>query len=92
MPGITLPDEIVGLPTGFLQAGATGVIGSLWSVPDKATANLMMDFYRFWRADGEPPAQALRLAQQHVRDQMARTARRQEAHPWFWGAFTYNGR
>jgi len=92
VPGITLPDEIVGLPTGFLQAGATGVIGSLWTVPDKTTATLMTRFYQFWQDDGEPPAQALRHAQQQLRDEIAENLGPEKAHPYSWGAFTYMGR
>ena len=68
MPGTDLPDEVVALPTGLLQAGVGGVIASLWAVPDLATALLMTRFYRAWRHDGEPPAGALRTAQRWLRD------------------------
>jgi hypothetical protein len=63
-----LPDEVVGLPTGLLQAGAAGVVGSLWLVGDRATRALMTRFYELWRNDGLEPAQALRQAQRWVRD------------------------
>jgi CHAT domain len=66
LPGTELPDEVVALPTGLLQAGVAGVIASQWSVPDLATAILMTDFYRRW--PDLPPAVALRDAQQWVRD------------------------
>jgi len=39
------PDEFLGLPGGFLQAGAACVVASLWKVDDVATAVLMMRFY-----------------------------------------------
>jgi CHAT domain-containing protein/tetratricopeptide (TPR) repeat protein len=39
------PDEFVGLPATFMQAGAAGVVGSLWLVDDLATALLMAKFY-----------------------------------------------
>ena len=39
------PDEFVGLPATFMQAGAAGVVGSLWLVDDLATALLMARFY-----------------------------------------------
>ncbi|NES99415.1 MAG: CHAT domain-containing protein [Sphaerospermopsis sp. SIO1G1] len=38
-------DEYVGLPNGFLLAGTTNVVGSLWSVSAMATALLMVKFY-----------------------------------------------
>lgn len=69
MPGVELPDEVVSLPAGFLQAGAAGVIGSLWRVNDASTAMLMGRFYDLWRGgEGLHPAEALRRAQQWVRD------------------------
>lgn len=67
-PGTDLPDEVVALPTGLLQAGVGGVVASMWAVPDRATAMLMIEFYRGWRWEGLPPAEALRRAQRWLRD------------------------
>jgi CHAT domain-containing protein/tetratricopeptide (TPR) repeat protein len=66
--GTDLLDEVVALPSALLQAGFGGVAASLWSVADISTAMLMEHFYRCWREDGLPPAQALRAAQRWVRD------------------------
>jgi CHAT domain-containing protein len=70
-----LPEEAIGLPAGFLQAGVPGVVGSLWPVNDLSTALLMIRFYEYHlRGDartGEgpmPPAFALRKAQLWLRD------------------------
>jgi len=63
-----VPNEAIGLQTGFLQAGAAGIVGSLWAVPDKSTAMLMAEFYRLWRGAQLRPARALQRAQQWVRD------------------------
>jgi CHAT domain-containing protein len=68
LPGTELPDEVVALPTGLLQAGVAGVVASQWSVPDRATAMLMAEFYRCWRREQMPPAAALRAAQRWLRD------------------------
>lgn len=68
LPGIELPDEVIGLPTGLLQAGVAGVIASLWAVPDAATAMLMTEFARRWAGGATPPAVALRGAQRWLRD------------------------
>jgi CHAT domain-containing protein len=38
-------DEYIGLPSGFLKAGSSSVISSLWSVDDFATTLLMIRFY-----------------------------------------------
>ena len=66
LPGTELPDEVVALPTGLLQAGVAGVIASQWAVPDLATTVLMADFYRRHRTAS--PGAALRAAQRWVRD------------------------
>jgi CHAT domain-containing protein len=39
-------DEYIGLPSGFLYAGASSVISSLWTVNDLSTAFLMIQFYQ----------------------------------------------
>jgi CHAT domain-containing protein len=68
VPGLDLPDEVVGLATAFLQAGAAAVIASMWPVPDAATMLLVVRFYDCWRREGLKPAQALRRAQCWLRD------------------------
>jgi len=66
------PDEFLGLPGGFLQAGAACVIASLWKVDDLATAVLMMRFYELLdpRPDSasQAPVAALRVARLWMRD------------------------
>jgi CHAT domain-containing protein len=68
IPGTKLPDEVVSLPTGLVQAGVAGVVASLWSVNDLSTAMLMERFYRLWKQDGLAPSEALRKAQIWLRD------------------------
>jgi CHAT domain-containing protein len=63
-----VPDEAVGLAAGLLQAGAAGVVATLWAVPDRTAAALVALFYRAWRGDGDDPADALRAAQRRLRD------------------------
>jgi|GEM_PF-3025671 len=63
-----LPQEFIGLPTAFLQAGAIGVIGSLWSVPDISTTLLVGRLYEEWLGAGKDLPLALRTAQLWVRD------------------------
>ena len=87
LPGARLPDEVIGLPNGLVQAGAIGVIGSLWSVPNMVTAELMTRFYTAWRCDGMEPAEALRQAQRSVRDDPNHAW----SHPFYWAAFCYHG-
>jgi CHAT domain-containing protein len=71
-------EEYIGLPAGFLLAGAPAVVASLWAVDDLSTALLMGRFYRYHLQgdlDGAdegplPPADALRRAQQWLRDKV----------------------
>jgi len=64
---VNLPEEAIGLPSGFLQAGSAGVIGSLWSVNDLSTALLMIRFYQEHLRNMASPAEALRRAQLWLR-------------------------
>jgi CHAT domain-containing protein len=57
-------DEEFGLTTGFLQAGAAGVVASLWPVDDIATMLLIRCFYGLMLGSEHwAPAAALRMAQ-----------------------------
>lgn len=66
MIGTDLPDEVVGLPAGLVQAGAAGVVASMWATREYASVLLMIEFYRQLR--GSPPAVALAVAQRWLRD------------------------
>jgi CHAT domain-containing protein/tetratricopeptide (TPR) repeat protein len=62
------PDEYLGLPTGFLQAGAPAVVSTLWPVDDLSTALLMGEFYHRHLDEGQGIAEALRDAQLWLRN------------------------
>jgi CHAT domain-containing protein len=82
---LTRGEGLVSLTRGFMYAGAARVVVSLWSVSDRATAELMTKFYRRVLVEGERPAAALRAAQVEMwRDE------RWEA-PYYWAAFTLQG-
>jgi CHAT domain-containing protein len=61
------PDEFVGLPTAFIQAGAAGVLSALWQVDDLATALLMAKFYDLRLRQNLAPTKALKDAQNWLR-------------------------
>lgn len=67
LPGLELPDEVVGLPAGWLQAGAKGVVASLWPVSDRMTVAFMQKFYELHLLDRLDPVEALWLAQRWLR-------------------------
>jgi CHAT domain-containing protein len=67
LPGAELLDEVISLPTGLLQAGVAGVIGSLWPVSERSTMLLLGRFYQLWRNEGVEPSEALLQAQRWIR-------------------------
>ncbi len=78
-------EGLVGLTRGFMYAGTPRVIGSLWATDDKASAELMVRFYRKLLKENLAPAAALRAAQ----TEMWREKRWQA--PYFWAGFTLQG-
>ena len=60
--GTQVPDEIIGLPLAFLQAGAAGVVATQWRVNEQAALVLLRRF-REELVTGTAPAQALAVAQ-----------------------------
>lgn len=74
-----------GLADAFLAAGVPSVIGALWPIDDRATAQLMVRLHRHLAA-GVAPAEALRQMQ------LEALAEGDElADPWAWGAFRLFG-
>lgn len=84
--GKTVSNEgVIGLTRGFMYAGASRVMASLWNVDDAATAELMRRFYQALLREKRSPAAALRAAQ----ISLAREKRWQ--NPYFWAAFSIQG-
>jgi CHAT domain-containing protein/tetratricopeptide (TPR) repeat protein len=67
-----VPDEAVGLPAGFLQAGVPGVVSSLWRVDDLSTGLLMGRFYLYHLKRCLDPTLALYRAQRWLRNATAK--------------------
>ncbi|HJU55242.1 MAG TPA: CHAT domain-containing tetratricopeptide repeat protein, partial [Pyrinomonadaceae bacterium] len=78
-------EGLIGLTRGFMYAGASSVLASLWKVDDEATAELMQLFYGNLLERGMTPAEALRAAQNSMRQQP------QWRSPYYWAAFTLQG-
>ena len=68
VPSLDVPDEVMSLSTGLLQAGVAGIISTLWSVSDLSTAFLLVKFYDLWQTRGYHVATALHKAQVWLRD------------------------
>jgi CHAT domain-containing protein len=78
-------EGLLGLSRGFMYAGAPRVVASLWKVPDRATSELMKQFYRGILEKRLTPAAALAAAQRTIRRE------RMWADPYYWAAFTLQG-
>jgi len=63
----SVSDEYIGLPNGFLVAGASSIVCSLWIVNDLSTALLMIRFYQNLKS-GSAVAVALNQSQLWLRD------------------------
>lgn len=78
-------EGLIGLTRGFMYAGASSVVASLWKVDDEATAELMKHFYANMLQKGMRPAEALRSAQNTLRENPAWQS------PHYWAGFVLQG-
>jgi CHAT domain-containing protein len=78
-------EGLVGLTRGFMYAGASRVVASLWSVDDVATSELMRRFYNAMFHEGLPPSSALRKAQLQMSEQ------ERWNNPYYWAGFILEG-
>lgn len=78
-------EGLVGLTRGFMYAGASSVVASLWKVDDEATAELMKLFYTNLLQRGMKPAAALQAAQNSIRSEPRWRS------PHYWAGFTLQG-
>jgi CHAT domain-containing protein/uncharacterized protein HemY len=78
-------EGLIGLTRGFMYAGASGVIASLWKVDDDATAELMKNFYEALFQKGMAPAAALRYAQ------LTLSQNKRWQSPYYWAGFVIQG-
>ena len=73
---VPISDDVLTLNTGFLCAGARGVISSLWAVDDLGTC-LFSIFYHQLRKEGKNRSVALQLAQRQLRELTGKELRKQ---------------
>jgi len=81
---------VASLQKALHMAGARTVITSIWKVPDEATKELMLDFYRRIWIEKKPKAQALWEAKKKLRE-----ARDESGRPRYstrdWAAWVLTG-
>jgi CHAT domain-containing protein len=78
-------EGLIGLTRGFMYAGSSRVLATLWKVDDRMTMKLMKRFYKAHLRQGLSVPEALRQAQREIReDPWLR-------HPYYWAAFSLQG-
>lgn len=78
-------EGVLGLTRGFMAAGASSVMVSLWNVRDQATSILMQRFYRAMVQGAQAPPAALRSAQ------LSMLAEPRWSAPYYWAGFVLQG-
>ncbi|MEL7161027.1 MAG: CHAT domain-containing tetratricopeptide repeat protein, partial [Bacteroidota bacterium] len=81
-------EGVLGLGRAFTAAGARGVIASLWSLNDRATADVTADFYARL-ASGTPKPRALHEAQLNYLQRSDLPGYLKS--PYYWAGLTYYG-
>jgi len=74
-------DDVVGLTRGFLYAGSSSIVASLWQVDDLATSLLMTQFY----------ANLKKMDKRDALRQAQLATKKQYPHPFYWAAFQLTG-
>lgn len=71
-------EGVYGLQRAFQIAGVDAIVMSLWKVSDNATQQLMTNFYKKWKENGDKQA-AFLAAQTQLKKEFP--------DPYYWGAF-----
>jgi len=71
------------LASAFLDAGATTVVSAMWDVDDRATAELMIDFYQNL-IHGRSKSEALQMAKVKMIGSVV-------SQPYYWAGFEMSG-
>jgi CHAT domain-containing protein len=82
-------EGVFGLRRAFTQAGAKSLVMSMWSVPDKETKELMVEFYKNILSGKMNRCQALKQAA--LKEMKVVKKRYGHTNPLFWGAFVFMG-
>jgi CHAT domain-containing protein len=68
------------------MAGIQTLIMSLWRVDDKATSELMQNFYKYWLG-GMTKHDAFKKAQNDIRTKIDANGEKIYSNPYYWAAF-----
>jgi CHAT domain-containing protein len=74
-------DELIGLTRAFIYAGTPSIVTTLWKVNDRASYELMREFYQHLK--GSKKSEALRQAQLKTMQEFP--------EPFYWAAYQLTG-
>ncbi|PHS03275.1 MAG: hypothetical protein COA88_15930 [Kordia sp.] len=80
-------EGVMSLSRGFFQTGTKSIVASLWNVDDKATANIIIDFYKNLKKQQTKP-EALRNAKLTYFKNNSLS----ESSPYYWAPLVYLGK
>lgn len=80
-------EGLVNVSKAFTYAGVPSTVTSLWKVPDKETAKIMVSFYTYLK-NGKAKNEALQLAKV---DYLNTTKDPLLKHPYYWAGFIVSG-
>ncbi|WP_046757868.1 CHAT domain-containing protein [Kordia jejudonensis] len=80
-------EGVMSLARGFFNAGAKSVVSSLWDINEKASNDIIQEFYKNI-INGDTKSEALQKAKLTYIEQNKNTS---EASPYYWSALTITG-
>lgn len=83
---LQMGEGLISLGRAFAYAGVHAMMNSLWRVPDEATKQLMIQFYKNL-SKGLSKVEALRQAKLDF----LKSSKNEFAHPYFWAGIVFNG-
>lgn len=84
---LQMGEGLISLGRAFAYAGVHAMMNSLWRVPDEATKQLMIQFYKNL-SKGMTKVEALRQAKLDF----IKSSKNEFSHPYFWAGIVFNGR
>jgi CHAT domain-containing protein len=78
-------DDLVGLQRGFMKAGTSSVLSTLWSVDDESTSAFMIEFFKLYKSGKDKPTSLQEAAQKLMNSD------KEWQYPYFWAPFVFSG-
>jgi len=80
-------EGLINVSKAFTYAGVPSLVTSLWSIPDKETAEIMVSFYTYLK-EGKSKNKALQKAKL---DYLKNADDEHLKHPYYWAGFVVSG-